>query len=419
MTRRLGSSSTIVLLLGLGLAGSSGLLLAPDAAAEEITTIDGRWTATVESFERRGGAWQLVTDKKTVPLEDLVHVRFDAKMRDGALPEVVLWLGNGDRIAGRIRGGSALGLQIRNRGLLQNDVPSVEIPLEKIRGLVFPHNISADQTVGTVLDRLLQRKGRRDEVHLKAGTQTDGIIEKFGMSSLEITNDRLGTLPIPYDKIRAVRIIEEKKPEPVQGTQLVVCLSDGSRITGAPVKSEPQLITIDSPVVGTVVIPTSKIMVIYAIGGRSVYLSDLDPEEVKPTPFFPNELSWRPYVNRDMTYGGGPLSLEGVTYPKGLGCHSKVEVTYSLGGNFDALDGLVGIDDEVSGGRGNVVFKVLLDGREVFSSGEIGHADGAKAVHLDLRGKKKLTLVVDFGRNLHVQDRADWADLRLTRALRP
>lgn len=386
-------------------------LLGSGAAwAEEISTYTSRWDAKVKGFRQAGGKWLLDTGERSVDLEEVVHLRYADQLLEGALPQVVLTLTNGDRLAGTVIDGSALGLTIRNSALLR-----VDVGLERIRALVFPQNIPADHTVATVTDRLLSRKSTRDEVILKAGSETEGTIQKFGVTFLEISTDRLGTLTIPYEKVSAVGVLEVTPPPEEKDLRVTVCLTDGSRITGLPRAGREREIGIESSLLGEMRIPTSRILFIYVQGGRTTYISDLEPEKVESTPFFPREFPWRPYLNRDRSYGGGAIRLGGVVYPKGLGCHSRVEATYDLGGAYRSLDGLLGIDDEVAGGKGSVIFRVVLDGREVYSSGEVTHRDGPKRLGIQVKEARKLTLVVDYGKNIHIQDRADWADLRLTK----
>ncbi|MCZ6601808.1 MAG: NPCBM/NEW2 domain-containing protein [Planctomycetota bacterium] len=379
------------------------------AGAEEITTYTNRWEARCKGLRKADGRWSLVTDRRSVPLEDVVHIRYSDQLLEGALPQVMVWLVNGDRLAGSVIEGSALGLTIKSSAL-----PRVKVGLERIRALVFPHNIPADHTVATATDRLLSRESRRDVVVLRAGSETQGIIQRFGVGSLEISTERLGNLTIPYEKVSAVRVFEETPAPKATGLRIVVCLTDGSRITGKPKRGDEKVLEIESTGLGTLRIPTSRILLIYLLGGRFTYLSDLEPVEVKATPFFPGEFPWRPYLNRDQGYGGGPITLAGVVYPKGLGCHSKVEATYAVSG-YRILEGLLGIDDEVAGGKGSVIFKVLLDGREVYSSGEVTHGQEPKSMQVDIAAAKTFTLVVEYGKNIHIQDRADWADIRVSR----
>jgi hypothetical protein len=61
---------------------------------------------------------------------------------------------------------------------------------------------------------------------------------------------------------------------------------------------------------------------------------------------------------------------------------------------------------------------VLADGKEVWTSGgSVRGGEPARTVGpLDVSGVKALVLEVDFGQELFVMDRADWADPVLLRA---
>ena len=83
---------------------------------------------------------------------------------------------------------------------------------------------------------------------------------------------------------------------------------------------------------------------------------------------------------------GTTLTLNGVTYAKGLGTHAASDVRYTLPSNCTQLEAQVGVDDEV-GTAGNVVFQVWLDGsqslgqrhhdrRDRHEAGRVGHRPG-------------------------------------------
>lgn len=106
---------------------------------------------------------------------------------------------------------------------------------------------------------------------------------------------------------------------------------------------------------------------------------------------------------------GGTLSVNGATYAKGLGVHSYSEVRYMLNGQCSTFEASVGVDDEV-GSRGSVVFHVVVDGVERYTSGVITGVSVSQPVLVSVSGARELTLVVtDAGDGLHF-DHADWAD---------
>ncbi|WP_019587880.1 NPCBM/NEW2 domain-containing protein [Deinococcus apachensis] len=126
---------------------------------------------------------------------------------------------------------------------------------------------------------------------------------------------------------------------------------------------------------------------------------------------------WGP-VERDRSNGdknagdGRTLSIGGVTFDKGFGAHSNSSMTFNLNGLCSTFTANVGVDDEV-GSRGSVVFQVYADGTKLYDSGVMRGSDGAKALSVNVSGKKELKLVVtDAGDGMNY-DHADWANTTL------
>jgi len=144
-------------------------------------------------------------------------------------------------------------------------------------------------------------------------------------------------------------------------------------------------------------------------GGRYAYLSDLEPAQVKLTPFF--DVAWPPRM--DLCVTGEPMKLDGRTFAKGIGMGTRTEMTYRLNGRYDHLYATVGVDD-AAGGGGHVVFRVLAGGKELFRAGPLSGADAAVPVSVPLDGAESVTLVSDFGSELRAEgDLADWAEARV------
>ncbi|MGB7563915.1 MAG: NPCBM/NEW2 domain-containing protein, partial [Prochlorococcaceae cyanobacterium] len=141
----------------------------------------------------------------------------------------------------------------------------------------------------------------------------------------------------------------------------------------------------------------------------SVYLSDLTPTA--------SVNGWGPY-ERDRSNGeqgatdGATLTINGTTYAKGLGVHAASSITYSLGGLYNRFQSYIGIDDEFTGGIGNVIFRVLADGVEIFQSGTVTGGSDPQFVDLDVTGRQTLQLIVDPN-GINGSDHADWADAKL------
>ncbi len=142
----------------------------------------------------------------------------------------------------------------------------------------------------------------------------------------------------------------------------------------------------------------------------ATYLSDL-PFATTPTN------GWGP-VDRDLSNGeqlagdGNVITLNGVTYTKGLGVHSNSAITFDLNGQYERFIADVGIDDEV-GGLGSVTFEVWLDGSQIYDSGLMTGNTATRNVDVGVEGGNELRLVVaDAGDGLSY-DHADWANAKL------
>jgi hypothetical protein len=143
-----------------------------------------------------------------------------------------------------------------------------------------------------------------------------------------------------------------------------------------------------------------------------VYLSDLDPT------FATN--GYGPY-ERDHSNGeqgandGHTITLNSVTYAKGLGTHAASDLRYTLAGLYAMFQADVGVDDEV-GNSGSVVFQVWADGTKIYDSGTMTGSSATRSINLSLAGKNELRLIVTDSGNGNTDDHADWAGARLVPA---
>lgn len=122
-------------------------------------------------------------------------------------------------------------------------------------------------------------------------------------------------------------------------------------------------------------------------------------------------------VEKDMSNGeqatgdGTTITLNGQTYSRGLGVHANSTVTYNLEGKYARFISDVGVDDEV-GNAGSVIFRVVLDGKEIYNSALMTSATVTKSVDVDVKGGQQLQLIVmqDADNGL---DHASWGGARL------
>nr|WP_269452162.1 NPCBM/NEW2 domain-containing protein [Tessaracoccus coleopterorum] len=126
-----------------------------------------------------------------------------------------------------------------------------------------------------------------------------------------------------------------------------------------------------------------------------IYLSDLRDRVTSQANGW-GPLEWDLSNGEDGAGDGGPISVDGVTYAKGLGMHANGHVAFDLGGECTAFKSIVGIDD-IQGAKGSVTFIVQGDGVELARSPELTGSSQAFAFDVNITGVKNLKLIADQG----------------------
>ena len=143
--------------------------------------------------------------------------------------------------------------------------------------------------------------------------------------------------------------------------------------------------------------------------GQSKYLSDMNWESATT--------GWRSVV-KDMAVGSTnkiKLNVDGTvkTFDKGIGAATNAKIVYNLDGNYNYFTTYVGTDKNYNLGSTTIRFRILADGKEVYTSDVIKTNTPAEYVRLDVTGVKELTLIADDVDGNLVGDFASWADTKL------
>jgi alpha-galactosidase len=162
--------------------------------------------------------------------------------------------------------------------------------------------------------------------------------------------------------------------------------------------------------------------------GSMMYVVDGNEPRIPKGTAYLSELTWTYAANGlgpaevDQSNGGRtaadgkPLSLRGQTFAKGLGVSAGSKIIYRLAKRCSTFSAVVGVDDTANGG-GSVRFQVIADGEILYPSVEsppITGQDAPQEINVDVRGKHRLTLLVTSAGDGALNDRADWADAKLT-----
>jgi len=327
-------------------------------------------------------------------------------------PHVVL--ANGDRLAGTVSGGNGLSLALRTAF---GNGQALSLPLAAVAAVwVVPPPADAPPDVARYSWVEVGRK--RDALLLRNGDTLYGRLEAVAADGggLRFKPDgEKAAKPYALATVAALALDPTlARVRPPKGPFARLTLADGSRISVATLLSDGAILTGATVTGAKVSVPIGELIAADIRHGKAVDLSDLKPSVVKEDAF--NGVAWPWVANRSVR--GHPLRLttaRGVeVFDSGLGVHSRSSMTYKLVGKYKRFEAVVGLD-AVSGARGAVDVRVLVDGKEAKLDGLTGltASAGSKAIRVEVTGAKELTLVVDYGPGGDVQDDVNWAAARL------
>ena len=110
---------------------------------------------------------------------------------------------------------------------------------------------------------------------------------------------------------------------------------------------------------------------------------------------------------------GGPITLDGVTYDKGIGVHADSQIFFPLNGQCTSFSAVIGVDDEV-GANGSVIFQVYVNGQLRYMSPTLTGASSSLSINVDITNATELGLFVHYGWDDYAFDHADWANARVS-----
>ena len=190
----------------------------------------------------------------------------------------------------------------------------------------------------------------------------------------------------------------ETEPDETTAAQSIMNVTPEPISTPAPEYDELQAYTADND--------TTYV----AMQEGKAYLSDM--------PWKSATNGWGP-AERDMNNkeslpnDGDTITINGVQYEKGIGCHTVSNIEIELGKGYDLFETVVGVDDYTPPGSGNVKFSVYGDGELLAQTDYMTGSDDGQALSVDVGNVQVLRLsATNNGSNNH--NHADWADAKLT-----
>jgi hypothetical protein len=349
---------------------------------------------------RKQQAWRVRFEGATAPL---------APREAG---ELRLW--SGERVRGAIKGGKDDALVVQTSGGL-----GLGLDLEELDWLRFPAHIpdlwASPLEPAAEGDRLYRRTREALDV-------LEGGVEGFTSDGVAFHDQRVGLKQIPWSEVAGLFIDRasgrEHKPPKLEGVPVVLDLADGGRLRGGLVRLSAQGAEIARVHGQRLKLPLESLLLLGVEDPRTAWLSDLAPAEAGVAAPFGDDLgmTWPPRV--DGSVGGGPLCAGGRRFARGIGVHAPSRSSWKLAGAWKELHGLVAVDDESAtlAVRGSVVFRILVDGKQVWQSETLRGGDAPRALpSIALAGAEELVLEVGDAGDGFAGDRADWLELSLQR----
>ncbi len=394
------------------------------------TAVIGEW---VGSTDQHSVAVRTADGIRTVPLDDLIGLTFDrpaekSAPQDAKSVEPALLSGVGFHLAdgGFIPGvivGEAAGAVV-GRCLLGD---SVVMPFERLAGIQLTDAKAYPRAAELFRETLSDRLPGHDVLVTRSKDDAKSL-----RGTLEQLGPQRGSFALAGGSARAtVPAFAHATAQPVRTFRLekifgivfaagaykqptypiTVELVDGSVFSGKIRSADAETLRIGTSLDVDADVAITTVAEIRCRSHRVVYLSDLTPK----TERIEGRLH-RPWpLKQDRSVGGGPLTIGGRRFEKGLGVHSRTELDYELAGGYETFVATLGIDDAVRP-RGSVVFRVLGDGTVLHESATLTGTSEPQPCRVDVDGVALLTLVVDYGDALDLADHADWGGARLLRA---
>lgn len=374
----------------------SALLVDGSEIAGRISQVDPSRGVTLAG---PGGAEQ------TVATDRLVKLTRDGASAPSTSGRGVILLPQGDRLANAMVGATtdtALTLQSFSIG-------NLAVPLDALVGVMLEP--PSDVDAATLLEAKVRTEPHDTErLWLTNGDRLDGLFA--GMTDKQVLfQPPTGQVALAKEGVVAVGFNPmQVVDQPPRGPYFEWLLLDGSRFGLSPSRVDRGQVTGRTRFGAEVRFSIGEVARIRVLGANVTYLGDRAADKVVYEPYLGPT---RPY-RRDASVVGSALRLGGQVFDRGLGTQSRTLLAYRLDPQSKRFQAIVGLDD-AAGPLGNVVFKVLIDGKPRYESPTMGLGDPPKRVDIDLDGGKVLILITEFGERGDVQDSGDWAEARIIR----
>ena len=284
---------------------------------------------------------------------------------------------------------------------------SVRVPLQAVSSIRL---MPAETALKDVWNGLQKRALKSDllVIRKKSGLDhLDGFIGTIDEKTVKILLDG-DEIPLKRDRVYGVVFSNRTAPRTAAVCRAV--LAGGGAVQLKRISWDGNELKASLAAGGDVKLSLDKIRSLDFSAGKVVFLADIEPRDVKYTPYFDHVFKYRRNRNDD----GRPLRLGKKVYARGLWIHSKTKLVYRLGQDYRRFRAVMGIDYEVAKrGNGNVHVVIKGDNKTLLEA-DVTAADKPRDLNLNVSGVRDLEILVDFGSDsIDIADHLDLADARV------
>jgi len=279
----------------------------------------------------------------------------------------------------------------------------LKLPLATIHSVRFA---PPDAKVDSAWKQLLARTSKKDQLAIRKSDvldYLDGVIGSLDETTIKF---QLDGDDVPVKRERVFGMVYSKREVSTGKTAATLDLTTGDRLSARTVawQGEAWKVKLVSGI--ELSVPMASVQIVDYTLGKITYLSNLEPRDVKYTPFF--EVVWE--YRRDRGIDSHPITFGAKSYAKGLSIHSWTVLKYRIGGDYRRFQTIAGIDERF---RGNVDLTIKGDGRVLFK-GPARIDQPPQPLDLDVSGVVELEITVGYGEDeLDIGDWLQLADAKL------
>lgn len=283
------------------------------------------------------------------------------------------------------------------------------IPIDAVAGMILTPPADAE-SFDRLWNRVKSEPRTTEVVWLMNGDRvTGGFLGvtdqavKLQIDGKTVEIDRTGVVAVGFDP----SVVSYPRPA---GDFLDLTLSDGSRLGVTDAKLDKSHIVATTRFGQAIRLPIADVLRIEPRTETLVYLSDRKPDGESYVPYFGPS---RPF-QIDQTVDGHRFQLGGRFFERGIGTQSRTLLAYKLKPGDKRFQATVGLDER-AGPLGSAVFRVLVDGKPVFTTPAMTAKDAPRPIDIDISQAKIVILATEFGDRGDVRDLADWVEARILR----